>query len=142
MIAGAIRWHLVDSSVWIPVLRRAPADALAQRLKQRVRALVASNEAATTGIVRLELLRGTRSESEYRELEHTLGGLHQILTHDAVWDEAGRLGARLRAVGLVVQTTDLLLAAVALRAKVVLVHRDGDFDAIAKHAPLLVESYV
>lgn len=69
------------------------------------------------------------------------GALH-LIDSSATWGEAGWFGAGLRAAGVTVQSTDLLIAVVAMQAGAVLVHRDSDFDAIARHAPLLVESHV
>jgi predicted nucleic acid-binding protein len=41
-----------------------------------------------------------------------------------------------------VQSTDVLIAAVALRSGATVLHRHRDFDAIARHSPLLVEGCV
>jgi predicted nucleic acid-binding protein len=37
---------------------------------------------------------------------------------------------------------DLLIATVAMAYGATLVHRDRDFDLVAKHVPLVVESHV
>jgi predicted nucleic acid-binding protein len=139
MATGGGGLYLVDSSVWIPVLRRSPAQA---GLSQRVASLVASNAVATTGIIRLELLRGTRNVQDFERLRAMLNGLHQLPTTEDLWEAAGQLGVQMQLAGLSTQTTDLLIATVALRARVVLLHRDRDFDLIAQHTALQVESYL
>jgi predicted nucleic acid-binding protein len=104
--------------------------------------LLAANIVATTGMIRLELLRGARSQQHFNQLEPVLSGLHQLPTAETTWEEAARLGLQLRVAGLVVQAPDLVVASVALRNRCVLLHRHRDFDLIAQHTPLQVESYV
>ncbi|TAK21233.1 MAG: hypothetical protein EPO26_14965 [Chloroflexota bacterium] len=70
------------------------------------------------------------------------GGLIQLPTDEAMWIHAIRLGIDLRRQGVAVQGTDLMIATAAIRADATLVHRDSDFDRIAKHCDLRVESYV
>jgi predicted nucleic acid-binding protein len=131
--------YLLDSSAWIPLLRRPRQET---SLKRRVDELLAANAVATTGVVRLELLRGASDWQHLEVLRARLTGLHQLPTDELTFDEAGRLGLQLRLLGLSLQGTDLIIAAVALRAGATILHRDRDFDAIARHSPLLVESYV
>jgi predicted nucleic acid-binding protein len=121
------------------VFRRSPAQA---GLSQRVASLIASNAVATTGIIRLELLRGTRNVQDFDRLRTMLNGLHQLPTSEELWEAAGQLGVQTRLAGLITQTTDLLIATVALRAGAVLLHRDRDFDLIAQHTALQVESHL
>jgi predicted nucleic acid-binding protein len=130
--------HLVDSSVWI-VLLRAPRGH--PQLADRVDALLAAGTAATAGIIRLEVLRGARGEAELDRLDQLFRGLHYLPTDDVTWDAAARLGLQLRLRGVTVPTTDLLIAAIAIGVDATLIHRDGDFDVIAQHAPLRVERY-
>jgi predicted nucleic acid-binding protein len=101
--------------------------------------LVAAQAAATTGVIRLEVLRGSRSPQHFQLSSRSLDALAQ-LSSDDLWDEAACLGLQLRRLGVTAQSTDLLIAAVAIRAGATVLHRDRDFDAIARHTPLLVES--
>jgi predicted nucleic acid-binding protein len=133
------RPYLIETSAWIPTLRRGPTPA---GLRERVRSLVAARHSATTGIVRLELLAAARDPREYDRVYWPLASSIQLPIDEQVCDEAAGLGFRLRRAGLVAQTTDLLIAAVAIRWGATLVHRDADFDRIAKHSPLAVESYL
>lgn len=131
--------YLVDTSVWIPLLRRSPADS---SLAQRVAGLIAADAVATSGFVRFEVLRGARDEQHLDHLRTMLDGLHQLPTPEDLWDDAASLGVRMRRAGIVTQSSDLLIAAVALRAGATLLHGDRDFDVIAQHAPLNVESHL
>lgn len=131
--------YLVDSSAWVPYLR----PPLGQTpLRQRISSLLALNAVASTGMVRLELMRGTRNHQELTGLQRLLDGLHQLPTPEDLWEEAGRLGLQMRLAGIAAQATDLLIAAVAVRAGAVVLHRDRDFDRIARHTPLQVESHL
>lgn len=131
--------YLVDTSVWLEVL---PPGRTVSPLRERIEALLAADLVATTGMVRLELLAGARSEAEYGRLSVLLSALHLLGVPEERWDEAARLGFQMRRQGLAVPFTDLLIAAVAIHAGAVLVHRDHHFDIIAACLPLKVESYV
>lgn len=131
--------HLVDSSAWIPYLR-PPVGATPIRV--RIATLLATGEVATTGMVRLEVLRGARDTQDFNNVRGMLNGLRQLHTDETLWEDAARLGYQLRRAGLVVQATDLVIAAVALHAGAVVLHRDRDFDLIAQHTPLRVESFI
>lgn len=131
--------HLIETSVWIPTLRRGDAPV---GLRERVRALTAADRVATTGIVRLELLKAARDARDYDQAFWRLASHVQLPIDEQVCDEAAGLGYRLRKAGVVAQTTDLLIAAVAIRWRARLVHRDADFDLIAQHSDLAVESHV
>jgi len=130
--------YLVDTSVWLEVL---PARGSSE-LRQHVDALLAADVVATTGMVRLELLGGARTEIEYRRLGELLSALHALPLDEERCDEAARLGFQLRHRGITVPFTDLLIAAVTIQAGAILVHRDRHFDLMADHLPLDVESHL
>lgn len=130
---------LIDTSVWLEVL---PTGRSSDALRKRVDDLLAADLVATTGMVRLELLGGARSEREWQRLHRLLLALHQLEVTEKQWEEAALLGFRLRRQGIAIPFTDLLIASVALGGAAVLVHRDRHFDLMAAQLPLLVESYV
>ncbi|MFW6150618.1 MAG: PIN domain nuclease [Chloroflexota bacterium] len=131
--------YLVDTSIWLEVL---PPGRGTPELRERMDLLLAGDVVATTGMVRLELLGGMRTQGEYRRLAELLRALHTLAVTEHMWDTACRAGFELRRRGITVPFTDLLIAAVAMGADAVLVHGDSHFDSIAQHAPLKVESYV
>lgn len=131
--------HLPDTSAWIETL---PPRNSAAPLRERIDELFKADLVATTGMVRLELLGGTRSEQERQRLWQFLTALHQLKVNEADWDEASRIGSELRRQGTTIPSTDLLIAAVAMRHGAVVVHRDRHFDLMAARVPLKVESYV
>ncbi|MBI2872582.1 MAG: PIN domain-containing protein [Chloroflexi bacterium] len=130
---------LVDTSAWLEVL---PPGRGGHALRQRVDDLLAADLVATTGMVRLELLGGARSEEDWRRLGQLLSALHPLPVTEEHWNDAARLGFQLRRQGIAVPFTDLLIAAVAMGAGAVVLHRDRHFDLVAAHLPLQVESHV
>jgi predicted nucleic acid-binding protein len=130
---------LVDTSIWLEVLPITSDDAA---LRERVDDLLAQDAVATTGMVRLELLGGARTSDEWSRLGDLLSALHYIPIDEGHWNEAAYLGYQARRSGITVPYTDLLIGAVALRAKAVLLHRDRHFDLLAGQTSLRVESHV
>ena len=128
---------LADTSAWIEFLRRT-GSTTAEAMRARFQAV----EVATTDIVVLEVLAGTTDAARLSAWERALDActfLAQEPRLDAV--EAADLYRRCRQSGESPrQLTDCLIAAVALRNEVELLHRDKDFDVIARHSGLRVAS--
>lgn len=101
---------LIDTSAWLFALRK---DFLPE-IKNRVDLLLKENLVLTTGIIRLELLAGTRSEAEYNRLKTRLSGLQSVQTDDLLWEMACEIGFKLRRKGITVPYTDILISACAL----------------------------
>jgi predicted nucleic acid-binding protein len=117
---------LIDSSAWIEFLR--PKGS--QKVKERVREALQREEAATCGIVIVEVSRGARNEKDYQALYDSLRNLPLIPIDDAVIGRASRWGYLLDRKGKVVSTTDLIIAA-ASHGRATVLHLDSDFEAIA-----------
>ena len=130
---------LVDTSVWLEVL---PPDRGFQSLRERIDALPAADQVATTGMVRLELLGGARSQKEWSQLSEHLQALHQLPVLDEQWQQAAQMGFQLRRQGVSVPFTNILIGAVAIEFGAVLLHRDRHFDFISSSLPLQAESYL
>jgi predicted nucleic acid-binding protein len=129
---------LVDSSAWIEFHRATGSSA--------DRAVTAALESdaplATTGVVLLELLAGARDERQAGDLRRLLDRCHFLpLEEPSDHESAAAIYRTCRRAGTTIRRLpDCLIAAVAIRAGVTLLHRDADFDAIARHAPLIVEA--
>ena len=127
---------LIDTSAWILALRPKGPD----RARTAVGELLTSSRAATTGIIMLELLSGTRSTQEFRELKEELNALLQLDVTPQVWEKAFDLGYQLRRAGLTLPTVDILISALALENDCTLLHADRHFEQVAKHHPLKPQS--
>jgi len=104
--------------------------------------LLKENVIITTGIVKLEILGGTKTQNEFERLKTRLDSLDMVETDTVLWEEAYRLSFELRRKGITVPYTDILIAACALRTESTVVHADAHFDLMAKHIGLNVESFV
>ena len=129
---------LVDTSAWLFALRK---DFLPE-IKDRIDLLLIENLVLTTGIIRLELLAGTRTEEEYGRLKKRLSALESIETDDLLWETACDTGFKLRRKGITIPYTDILIAACALSWGCIVLHADSHFDLIAEHLNLKCESFV
>jgi len=130
--------YLVDSSVWVSVLRPRPVEPL----RQRVDELLQQDAVATTGMIRLELLSGARTLGEFERLAFVTQMVHQFPASESVWLRAAELAFGLRRQGVTLPNADILIAAVAIENNATLVHADAHFERIAQHSELTTESYV
>jgi predicted nucleic acid-binding protein len=96
--------------------------------------LIEAGVVATCGVIEFELGWAARSGAEFDELRVDRdAGYEWLATHDEDWRRALDVqaslwrGGRMRAVGF----PDLLVAAVAERERVTVLHYDGDYDFIA-----------
>lgn len=82
----------------------------------------------------LEVLYSVRSAEEHRRVRVELRGLERLATPDEVWDRAVDVHSALAERGLhrAVAIPDLIVAAVAERHSISVLHYDLDFDVIAE----------
>lgn len=129
---------LVDTSAWILALRK---DFLPV-VKDRIAYLLKENIIITSGMVKLELLGGTKQEKEFQRLKARLDALDMVETNTSLWEKSYDLAFRLRRKGITVPYTDILIAASALVIDATVVHADSHFDLIQTQVGLKVESFV
>ena len=72
---------LVDTSAWLLVLRQN----FISQAKDRIDYLLKEDVIITTGIVKLEILSGTRSENEFQRLKMRLDALGAVETDDSLY---------------------------------------------------------
>ena len=127
---------LVDTSAWVEFLRATGSD-----VHLRLRQLLQGEEAlATTEIILMEVLAGARDDVHLDRLRRTVLGRCRLLPGHGLGDheEAAAIYRRCRTGGSTVRRlNDCLIAAVAIRTGVPLLHADQDFAQIARHCPLL-----
>lgn len=124
---------LVDTSAWVEFLRGSNTP-----VRLRLRDLISARSLATTEAVVMELLAGVRSRCEEREIRRLLAIATLVSVENLhSWERAGTIFRACRAAGATVRSQlDCLIAAVAIREDVPVLHADRDFDLIAKHTPL------
>ena len=117
---------LVDTSVWIDVLRRSRPLDLAS--------LVDFDEIVTCLPVVQEVLQGFADERAYRLARDAMLALPIVespLSEGAVLEAVGLYRAARRAGRTVRSSVDCLIAACALRHDLEVLHRDRDYASLA-----------
>jgi predicted nucleic acid-binding protein len=122
---------LVDTSVWIEVFRRDTTF--------RLESVADLEEVVTCLPVIQEVLQGFRDERAFQVARESMYALPIVESplKSAVFDEAIDLYRRSRQAGITVRSSiDCLIAACALRHRLTIVHRDRDFNGLARVCPL------
>jgi predicted nucleic acid-binding protein len=126
---------LVDTSAWIEFLRGTGSP-----VHLRLRDLLQQDDPlGTTEVVVMEVLAGARDEAHLERLRRAVLGRCELVAGHGLADheQAAAIYRRCRARGATVRRLiDCLIAAVAIRAGVPLLHADRDFDEIARHCDL------
>jgi predicted nucleic acid-binding protein len=129
---------LVDTSAWVEFLR-----ATGSPIHHAVRTSLEQNvELATTDVIVMELLAGARDDPDRDQLRRMLYGCALLAVEGPTdYEQAAELYRACRAHGETPRKlTDCLIAAVAIRNEVELLHTDADFLTIARNAPLRLAS--
>jgi predicted nucleic acid-binding protein len=123
----AVASHLADTSA-LARLNRPPVAAV-------LGPLIETGLVATCGVIEFELGWATRNGAEFDLVRADRAeGYEWLATHDEDWHRALEVqgvlwrSGHVRAVGF----PDLLIAAVAEREQVTLLHYDSDYDLIAE----------
>ena len=122
---------LIDTSVWIAVLRNHAGEAA------KLQAWLAGRDPVLARFTQLELLQGARDEREWGLLTDYLAGQTYLDPTPGCWIGAARVYFELRREGLTVRSPiDCCIAQLGLDHRVTLLHRDRDFETIARIRPL------
>jgi hypothetical protein len=128
---------LADSSAWIEYLRRSGSThhRTMHRLIELRRSL------AITEPVVMEVLSGLRSGSDVAEVRALMLALPMLTVGGlAGFEEAAAIYRACRTGGETIRSMlDCLVAVPAIRAGASILHRDRDFDVIARHTELQLE---
>jgi predicted nucleic acid-binding protein len=125
---------LVDTLAWVEYLR-----ATGSELHHRLRQLVESEERLhTTDVVMMEVLAGGRNETHTEHLRRLLGRCEFVAIEGlGDFERAAGIHRRCRSAGETVRSiNDCLIAAIAGRAGLEVLHADRDLEAIARHTEL------
>ena len=123
---------LVDTSVWIDFFRGAPS------IKNSLEKLIARDEIFTAGPVLYELLQGVRLPEEKKQVREALLSTNYFEITSNDWEEAALLSSTLRAQGIILPMTDILIGHLAKARNLEVISFDPHFDQIPgiKHRKL------
>jgi predicted nucleic acid-binding protein len=131
---GSGRLILVDTSAWVEFLRDT-GNAVGTHVEN-----VLEGDIVTCDPVRMEVLAGARDENHLNELRRLLARASWVPAEPTDYEEAASLYRTCRRRGETVRRMlDCLIAAIAIRAGVPVLHADSDFDVLARHTALRVE---
>jgi hypothetical protein len=122
---------LVDTSAWVEYLR-----ATGSHTHHAVRRLLEDDATVhTTDVVVMEVFAGARDGKHLDRLRRLLSRCEHVPIEGlGDFEQAAALYRTCRRSGTTVRSlTDCLIAAVALRADLVVLHADRDFDVLARH---------
>ena len=121
---------LIDTSAWVEYFRATGSPAALE-----VRRLLSADpgSVAMCEPIAMEILSGSSDDRAYEKLERLVNGLPSLTLDDAVdFRSAAAIYRGARRRGLTIRSiNDCLIAAVAIRHGVELLHRGADYDTIA-----------
>lgn len=124
---------LLDTSAWIEFLRNTGS-----RTCTAVSRLLDS-DLACCDVISMELLAGARDDAHLTALRGLVARTTMLPLGPTDYDDAAALYRSCRRNGATVRKlNDCLIAAVAMRERLTVLHADHDFTLIAQHAPLMV----
>ena len=123
---------LIDSSAWIEYYRKEGN----KEYKAWISKAIQNNLAAVNGIIQVEILVFTKTQSEYDIILSDFSALHRLILDEHVFKRASEIGFDLRRKGLTIPGTDLIIAACAIVTNAELIHFDRHYKYIAEHYPL------
>ncbi len=124
---------LIDTSAWVEFLRNTGSSAC-----ERVN-LALEDDFIICDAIRMEVLAGARTEQNLDSLRRLLAMATLIPTDSTHYGLAAMLFRHCRSQGATVRKLiDCLIAAVAIRADIPILHYDRDFDVLARHTKLKI----
>ena len=126
---------LADSSAWIEILRNTGSLVCL-----RLHGLLRAEKVAICDAVRMEVLAGARDDLHLAAISRALDQATVIPMQSTDYNTAAALYRRCRRQGETIRKLlDCLIAAVAIRAGIPVLHNDRDFDALARHTELQID---
>lgn len=126
---------LIDTSVWIDFFRGASSrdsTLLKDCLNRRDHVFV-------IGVIVQAILQGIRDDSQYRSVREYLFLFPMADVELSDYVEAAEVYRALRKRGLTIHSpVDCLIAVLALRHRLFLLHNDSDFTLISRYYPLSI----
>jgi predicted nucleic acid-binding protein len=123
--------YMIDSSVWINYFRDKNYE-----FTPFIKELMEKDQVYINGIIQIELLKGAKSEKNYRSLKNSLNGLHFLEIDKGLFDSISEAAFKLRTNGVTVPLTDLIIAVQCVENGLILIEEDRHFEFIRDHFEL------
>lgn len=123
--------YMIDTSVWIKYFRDENYD-----LAPTIKDLMQRDVVHINGIIQIELLKGAKSEKNYRSLKNSFKGLHFLEINKGLFERISESAFKLRRKGITVPLTDLIIAIQCVENNLILIEEDKHFKLIQKHFDL------
>jgi predicted nucleic acid-binding protein len=127
---------IIDTSAWIESFR-PQSD---RKFSNLVKDLILNGRVLIPGIVKTELLRGTKNKKEYNRINELLKGLEYLPVPDEFWEKLSLFSFDLFRKGITVPLIDTYIALLCIEKNALILHRDKHFDLIAQQFSLKVLS--
>jgi predicted nucleic acid-binding protein len=119
---------LADTSVVVDALRsRDP----------KLYAIVVNHQAAICGVTHAEILCGARNAAHRSKLAKDLSVFGRVLLPELIWDSVGDHLARLRAAGVTIPFSDVVVATAAISNDIEVWAHDAHFSQMQAVLPTL-----
>ena len=125
---------IIDTSAWIESFRPGSEKSFQHSVKD----LIIKELVLLPGIIKTELLRGTKNKKEFNQLNQMLKGLTYLTVAEDFWERLSEFSFQLFRKGIVVPLTDTYIALLCIENQVMLLHRDKHFDMIAQKTKLSI----
>ena len=125
---------IIDTSAWIESFRPQSEKTFINLVKD----LIFKGRILVPGIIKTEILRGTKNKKEYNQLNDLLKGLEYLPVSDDFWEKLSLFSFRLFRKGVTVPLTDTYIALLGIENNASILHRDKHFDLIAEKVPLKI----
>lgn len=119
------KMYMIDTSIWIDYFRD-----IDKKLNDFIDCLIDENVIFTNGIVKSELLIGTRNEKEFNLIKDSLNCFYSMELNDHTFEEIAKVGFHLRRKGITVPLSDLIIAVQCSQYKLILIEKDKHFQKI------------
>ncbi len=129
---------VIDTSAWIDFFRPSGDSAV----KEAIKSLISEQRVLLPGIIKTELLRGTKTKKEFEMLDDLLKGLNYLSVGEDFWVRLPRFSFDLFRKGIIVPLTDTYIALVSIENTASLLHRDKHYDLIARETKLEIMAVV
>jgi predicted nucleic acid-binding protein len=126
-----IEKYMIDSSLWINYFRYNNHE-----YTPLIKELIEKDQVYINGIIQIELLKGAKSQRDYRSVRNMLNGLHFLEVNKELFDSISEAAFKLRKNGVTVPLTDLIIAIQCIENGLTLIEDDHHFEFIRDHFDL------